>query len=162
MNMENFTIKTRLTTKEYAKVIFVGLYKKPGFILATLLALYYLTTVALDYLNIIDYYTDTPLFEMICGLFLLLAPALIVLIGVRQFKSNPCFQNEITYTFGISGYSSQGLTFKGEVSWAHVIRQKEVGKYLILYHSKQLGNFIDKTVLTTDQLNFIKSKVRQK
>lgn len=160
--MDDFTIKTRLTTKEYRKVMFIGLYKKPAFIVATLLGLYLITTVVLDYLNIINYYSDIPLFEIICGTFLLLAPTLIVLIAVRQFTSNPSFQNDMTFTFGESGVAIQGLTFKSEFLWTHIIKQKELSKFLILYHNKKFGNFIDKTKLTTEQLNFIKSKVRQK
>jgi hypothetical protein len=160
--MEDFTIKTRLTTKEYTKVMFVGLYKKPAFILATVLGFYLITTVIFNYLDVIDYYNDTPLFEIICGTFLLLAPSLIVLIAVRQFTSNPSFQNEMTYIFSDSGVDILGLTFKSEFLWTHIIKQKELGKFLILYHNKKFGNFIDKTKLTADQLNFIKSKVRQK
>ena len=56
----------------------------------------------------------------------------------------------------------QGLTFKGEFVWAHIIKQKEIGNFLILYHSKKMGNFINKTKLTSDQLQFIKTKVRQR
>jgi hypothetical protein len=160
--MEDFTIRTRLTTKEYTKVMFIVLYKKPVFIIATLLGLYLTTTVALDYLDIISYYSDTPLFDIICGAFLLLAPTLIVLIAARQFTSNPSFQNDITYTFGENGISIQGLTFKSDLLWTHIIKQKEVGKFLILYHNKRLGNFIDKTKLTAEQVRFIKSKIKQK
>jgi len=159
--MNNFSIITRLTTREYARIMFIGLYKKPGFILATVLGLYFATTVILDYLNIIDWYSDTPTFEIACGTFLLLAPTLIVLIAVRQFTSNPSFQNDITYTFSDNGVACQGLTFKSEFLWTHIIKQKELGKFIILYHNKKFGNFIDKTKLTTEQLNFIKTKVRQ-
>ena len=160
--MEDFTIKTRLTTKEYIRVLFLGLYKKPAFILATLLGLYLVTTVILDYLRIIYYYIDTPLFEILCGTFLILAPTLIVFISVRQFTSNPSFQNDMTYTFNESGVAIQGLTFKCELLWTHIIKQKEIGKFLILHHNKKFGNFIDKTKLTTDQLDFIKQKVAHK
>lgn len=159
--MNTFSITTRLTTKEYARIMFVGLYRKPGFILATVLGLYFAITVILDYLNTIDWYSETPTFEIACGAFLLLAPTLIVFIAVRQFASNPSFQNEIIYTFSDNGVASQGLTFKSEFLWTHIIKQKELGKFLILYHNKKFGNFIDKTKLTTEQLNFIKSKVRQ-
>lgn len=160
--MNNFSITTRLTTKEYTKIMFVGLYKKPGFILATILGLYYATTIILNYLKVIDCYSDTPTFEIVCGAFLLFAPTLIVFISVRQFTSNPSFQNDITYTFSDNGVACQGLTFKSEFLWTHIIKQKELGKFLILYHNKKFGNFIDKTKLTTEQLQFIKSKVGQK
>jgi hypothetical protein len=160
--MNDFSITTRLTTHEYTKVMFVGLYKKHGFILATLLGLYYATTVILDYLNVIHWYANTPTFETACGAFLLLAPTLIVLISVRQFTSNPSFQNDIKYTFSDQGVACQGLTFKSDFLWTHIIKQKDLGKFLVLYHSKKFGNFIDKTKLTTEQVNFIKSKVRRK
>ena len=160
--MEDFTITSQLTPKEYAKVMFIGLYKKPGFILATLLGLYFITTILLDHFNIISYYSDMPYFELCCGLFLLLGPTLITIIAVRQFISNPSFKSDVKYTFGEKGVAIEGLTFKGEFLWTHIIKQKEVSKFLILYHSKKMGNFIDKTKLTLEQLQFIKSKVGQK
>lgn len=160
--MEKFSIVTHLTPKEYAKLMFLGLYKKPAFMLATLLGLYFAATILLDYLNIIDWYADTPIFEIICGIFLLLAPTLIVIISLKQFMSNPSFRNNITYTFDDYGIATQGLTFKSEVSWTHIIKQRELGKFLILYHNNKFGNFIDKTKLTTTQLQFIKSKAGQK
>ena len=160
--MEDFLIPSRLTTKEYAKIMFVGLYKKPGFILATLLGLYFMVTLILDYFNIVSFYTDIPYFEIFCGLFLLSAPTLIVIISVRQFVSNPSFQNDIIYTFSENGMTVQGLMFKGEFVWTHIIKQKEIGNFLILYHSKKVGNFIDKSKLTLDQLQFIKTKVGQR
>ena len=121
-----------------------------------------MTTVVLHYLNAIQYYSDTPLFEICCGLFLLLFPLLIVIVSVRQFASNPSFQNDIHYTFSDQGIAVHGLTFKSEFLWSHIIKQKELGKFLILYHNKKAGNFIDKTKLTAEQLQFIKSKVKQK
>ena len=160
--MENFSITSHLTTKEYVKIMFLGLYKKPGFILATFLGLYFVVTVILDYSNIVNFYTDTPYFEILCGLFFLLSPTFIVIISVRQFLSNPSCVNEITYTFSENGMRVQGLTFKAEFVWAHIIKQKEIANFLILYHSKKTGNFIDKTKLTLEQLQFIKAKVGSK
>ena len=160
--MQDFTITTRLTTEEYTKIMFVGLYKKPGFILATVLGIYLLTTIILDSFGVIKWYSDTPIFEICCGAFLLLAPTLITIIAVRLFKSNPSFKNDITYTFTDNAVFCQGLTFKSEFLWTHIIKQKEIGKFLILYQTKKFGSFIDKTKLTTEQLEFIKFKVGQK
>ena len=160
--MDDFTITTRLKTKEYAKIMFLGLYKKPVFILVTFVGLYFLVTVVLDYLQVIDYYSDTPVFEICCGLFLLLVPTLIVILSVKQFLSNPSFQNDINYTFSNNGVAVNSLTFKSEFLWEHIIKQKELGKFLILYHSKKFGNYVDKTKLTTEQLIFIKSNVNKK
>ena len=159
--MEDFSITTQTTAKEYAKVILLGLYKKLGFIISSSVGLYLLTTVILDYLKIINYYSETPYFEFICSLFILLGPLLITFIAVRQFISNPSFRHKIKYTFGDKGMAIEGSTFKGEFLWAHIIKQKEINNFLILYHSKKMGNFIDKTKLTNEQLQFIKIKVGQ-
>jgi YcxB-like protein len=160
--MDNFTITTRLTKNDYAKFMYSELYKKPQFILTTLVGLYLIVTVVLNYLNIIDYYSGIPVYEIIFGVFILLGPTMIVLIAAKGYTSNPSLQHDINYTFGDNGITVQGLTFKSELSWAHIIKQKETGKYLILYSSKKLGNFIDKSKLTLEQMQFIKSKVGQK
>ncbi len=162
INMEEFSITTRTTTKEYAKVMIIGLYKKPVFIVTTIYGLYLLITVILDHFKVMNYYFERPYLEIFGGLFLLLAPILITLIAVKQFTSNPNFQNNIKYTFGDNGITVKGQTFKAEFLWAHIIKQKEISKFLILYHSKKMGNFIDKTKLSAEQLQFIKSKVGQK
>lgn len=101
----------------------------------------------------------SPLTDAVLGLFLLLFPLLIVLLAISQLKSNPNFLNEMTYTFNETGMAVRGTTFKSEFSWKHIIKQKEIGKFLILYHTKKFGNFIDKSVLTPDQLGFIKDKI---
>jgi hypothetical protein len=151
-----------MTTKEYASVMFFGLYKKPGLIFVTIVGLFLLTTSILNYLKVTDYYTSTPIIDFLLGLLFLFLPALLTLAAVRQFNSNPNFQHDIKYTFSDSEMKVEGRTFKGEFLWTHIIKQKEIGKFLVLYHSKRMGNFVDKTKLTLEQLQFIKSKVGQK
>jgi hypothetical protein len=160
--MEDFAITSRMSKKEYVNVMFRGLYQKPSFILATLYGLFMAATVILDHLESIEYYTYRPIWEIICIIILLSAPALIVLISVRQFTLNPNFQHDISYTFGDGGVSAQSLTCKSEFMWSHIIKQKEIGKFLILYHTQKAGNFIDKTKLTAEQLEYIKSKIIKK
>ena len=159
--MDNFTIRTKITPKEYVKAMYIGMYKRPLIIIITLIGLYNLTTVVLDHLHIIHFYTERPVFEMCAGLFLLAAPSIIVLMAFQHFKSNKNLTDFVTFTFGESGVTVQAITYKAEYSWPHIVKQKEISKFLVLYHSKKAGNFIDKTTLTTEQLNFIKSKVVQ-
>lgn len=141
--------------------MFIGLYKKPVFIIATFIGLVISTQIVLYYFFAIGYYEETPWMELISAPFLLLFPSLIVFISVKQLKSNPSFLEDMHYTFGEAGIIIQGITFKGEFAWTHVVKLKEIGKFLVLYHSKRFGNFIDKTSLTAEQLLFIKSKVKK-
>ncbi len=158
----NFSVTTRLNRKDYTKIMYAGLYKKPVYIICTILGLYYLATVSLNYFNVINYYSSTSFSELFTSLFLLLFPSLIIMMSVYQFKSNPNFQNDITYTFSEDGILIQGTTFKSEISWAHIIKQKEIRGFLILYHTKKAGNFIAKSKLSPEQLIFIKAKIGKK
>lgn len=160
--MDNFSITTRIETKDYIKVLFIGFYTRPVIIFLTLLGLYFTVTSVLDILNIAEFYSNTPFFELIYGIFILLVPTLSIFFAVRHLKSNPSFQKDITYTFGENGVIVQGATMRGEYMWEYLIKRKEIGKFLILYNSRKLGNFIDKTKLTAEQLEFIRSKVNQK
>ena len=160
--MDNFTISTRLTKSDYAKYLYSQIYKKPMFILASLVGLYLIVTAILNYFKISDYNSDASFYETLLGLFILSGPTLIVLIAEKNFQSNPSLQDDIKYTFGQEGIFVKGLTFESTLKWAHIIKIRETQKYLILYCSKKAGNFIDKSKLTEEQMLFVKSKIGQK
>lgn len=152
--MEDFTVTTTLTKEEYRKVFFLGYYKKPFIIIINLLGIYFLIMAIKDYQNIID-----VSWEGFCGLYFLLLPLIIVFRHVNQFSLNEAKYANVTYTFGESGLKLQGFEFTSNFSWSHIIKYKELGNFLVLYHTKRLGNYVDKANLTSAQLSFIKSKV---
>jgi hypothetical protein len=158
----DFSIISKLDKRDYIKVMFIGLYKKPYYIIATIFGLCLLTISILNYFNTIGFEVYSPFTDAVLSLFLLLSPSIIVFFAVSQAKSNPSLLNEMTYTFNDVGISVFGLTFKSEFLWDHIIKQKEIGKFLILYHTNKFGNFIDKSKLTPEQLLFIKSKITKK
>ena len=157
-----FSITSKLDKGDYIKVMFIGLYKKPYYILATIFGFSLLIISILNYFNAIGFEVYSPFTDAILGLFLLLSPSIIVFFAVSQAKSNPSFLNEMTYTFNDVGISVTGLTFKTELLWEYIIKQKEIGDFLVLYHTKKFGIFIDKSKLTSEELLFIKSKIIKK
>jgi len=154
--MEDFSVTTRLTEKEYSKVVFAGLYRKPGIVIASILGV----IIILSGLKIMPFYSDPSHLEIFIGLYFLLLPTIILLRSLKQFRSTPSFQDEIIYTFNESGFIVQGPGFSGEMQWGLIMKLQEINKFLILYHSKAAGNYIDKTKLTSEQLQFIRSKVK--
>jgi len=158
--MENFTISTQLTAKDYARITLTSLYKKPGMILAAIVGTYLVFAEFFDEINVVHY--DTPHMEIILGSFLVLFPLLIVLIGVKEFNSDTKYRGSIKYTFDENGMLAEGKTFKSEYMWAHIMKQREIGNYLILQHTKRTASFLDKTKLSAEQLSFIKNKVNRK
>lgn len=144
--MDNFSITTQLTKKEYLKVMLLGLYRKLPFIVISLFGLYLL------------------LFDnaKILGIVFILSPTIIILIALNQFTTNPNFKNPIKYTFTENGILVEAITCKAEFTWKHIIKCKEISDFLILYHSKHSGNYIDKRKLSSDQFEFIKEKIGKK
>lgn len=154
--MDAFSITTRLTTKEYIKVLYFELYKKPLYILATFLGIYLLFNEIFKIIN----HSNVSIFYILCGLFLILSPTLIVNISVKKFLSNPSFQSNLIFTFNDQGFKVKGLTFDSTFLWSHILKYKETKHYLILYHQNKAGNFIEKSTLSLEQLEFIKSKIK--
>jgi hypothetical protein len=158
----DFSITSKLDKGDYIKVMFIGLYKKPYYVIAAILGLCLLTVSILNYFNTISFEVYSPFVDAVSALFLLLSPVLIVILSVSQVKSNPSLLNDMTFTFNEQGIAVTGLTFKSEFLWEHIIKQREIGKFLILFHTNKFGNFIDKTKLAPEQLLFIKSKITKK
>ncbi|WP_333666573.1 YcxB family protein [Flavobacterium sp.] len=144
--MEDFSITSRLTKNEYAKVVFLGLCRKPAFILIQLSAIYLLI------------YDES----YILGTFFILSPVIITLIAVNQYKSSVSFRSDIKFTFGENGMRVEAPTYKSEFTWKHILKHKQISNFLILYHSNRMGNFIDTRKLNAEQLKFIKDKVVEK
>ena len=59
LTMQDFTVTTRMTKKEYARIVFFGYYKKTKIILATILGLYLVIMAALTNLTVCSTATDT-------------------------------------------------------------------------------------------------------
>ncbi len=152
----NFSITTCLNKRDYINFLFIYLYKQPYYVISSIFGLCLLIISALDFSKI-TYIVGSPVLTLLCGLYLVFAPTLTVILTLRRFNS--ILQRDMVYTFSENGIIVEGVTFKTELSWAHILKQKEIGKFLVLYHNKKSGNFIEKSKLTDEQLFFIRSKV---
>ena len=157
--MEDFTIKTKITKAKYRKYLYGEMYKKPQFLLITAFGFFLLIYALINYFQPINTNNDIPYFDISAGIFMLLAPTILVIIAIKSHYSNPSLQNDIYYTFGDAGVTIKGTTFETKYQWAHILKVKETKYYLLLFCSNKLGNFIDKSQLTTTQMHFIKSRV---
>ncbi|HEU5052660.1 MAG TPA: YcxB family protein [Hanamia sp.] len=157
--MQEFTVTTRITKTEYARIVFFGYYKQTGSILFTIFGLYLVIIAALTFLEITPYYSGSPSVDLIEGMIFLSIVPLNTWRAVRKYGSNGNFQKGVTYTFSENDIKVETENFKGEYLCAYFIKQKESGKYLIVSHPGGTGILIDKTALTAEQLQFIRSKV---
>jgi YcxB-like protein len=160
--MDNFTITTLFTKKDYTKFLYTRVYKNPFLIIITLIGAFLLMLLILNFFGIVGYDSKSPYIDLVMSFFLLLTPVITVLTVAKVYYSNPSLQHEITYIFGEEGISVKGLNFENVLKWPYMIKLKETKKYLLLYSSKKLVNFIAKDKLTEQQIQFIKSKIKNK
>lgn len=156
--MQKFSTLVRLVSLEYARMMYAAFYRKPLFIILTIIGLYFMITVLLYYAGLIRFYTATPYFELFCGALLLLFPSLIVLMSVLQAKKSPAFKDGVRYTFSEAGVSMEISTGRTDVSWAHFTGCKDSGLYLMLNQNKRTGYILDKRQLSDEQVAFIHLK----
>jgi len=147
-----------MTAKEYSTVVFMGLYRRPGYIFMTIAGV----VLILGGFKLIPFYTTDPYLEIFIGLYFLLFPLIITWRFLRQFRSTQRLEDEITYTFSEAGVNVRTPASQGDYPWPEFLKRKEIGKFLILYYDKNIGTYVDKTQLTAAQLEFIRSKVRGK
>lgn len=89
--MEDFSIVTQLTIKDYRKAMLIGLYKRPITIFLAIVGVVFLSLAFKNYF----YYTQIQYFELIYGLFLIFYPFLILYFAIKQLKSNPILQTKL-------------------------------------------------------------------
>src|SRR6516225_5046185 len=106
--MEDFSITTRLTEREYSRVLFILLYRKQGIVYTSIFGL----LIVLGGLKIIPFYSDATFLETLVGLYLLLLPTITVLRSLKEVRSTSGIQDEMTYTFNESGLIVQGSSHK--------------------------------------------------
>lgn len=157
-----FSLTSRITKKDFIWCSFLETYRRPPFIMIGIFGLAMFVSGLLEVAGLISFHRSSVYSALFGGLFVVLIPLLLAWLTSVQLKSNPAMLKDMKYTFREDGYSVAGDTFSTDISWRHIIRQRESGKYIILYHNSNLGNFIDKTKMTAEQLAFVKGKVAGK
>lgn len=143
--MQDFSITTTLSLTDYAKVYFLGVIRKPAFILIPLFGLYMM-------------YHES----YIMGVFFIVAPVLATWTAVRRYKSNADYNSVIQYTFGENGIRTEAPSCTSDYAWSHIVKYQQISHFIILYHGNNTGNIIDVQKLTPEQLQFIRYKVDAK
>jgi len=158
--MEPFTTTTLLTKKEYTRYLYRVIYKKPYYIIVTILGVILICCGIYMYLILAVLGDVLPV--LAAGLFFILVPTINILIAIRNTFSNAALRHPITFIFSNDSIIVKGTTAEATYTWQHIVKVQEDVFYLVLYISKKAANFIKKDGLTREQISFIKSKITSK
>jgi len=87
---------------------------------------------------------------------------IITFILSAKFNAIPSMKHEIVYTFSEDLIVIKASTCDSTMQWSHFIKVRETKKFLLLLATKRTASLVDKTKLTQEQIQFIKSKIVKK
>lgn len=95
---------------------------------------------------------DGASFELLCGTFFLLFPALFYVFWLRRIQISPAFGRLMTVVTGPEGLSWSGVVGQGTLKWAAFTRFLETQNTFMLYMDKSAFIVIPKRAFFAGQL----------
>lgn len=161
--MNNFSITTQLTQKEYCKLFLQLSYKQRMYQIITIMG------VLLLILSVIRFFVPTMLsnnvqwflfcFSIYC---LVLFPVIVWIRARKIYKTNPGLQDAICYHFSDNNIIVNGGDKESRFEWKDFGKVNQTNSFLLMYNYNRAAYFIRLKDLTQEQINFIKQKVERK
>ena len=138
-------IESKLTKKDYQKLLLLLTYRKPLMIVIVLIGLLSLILSVLFFLGVSVSFDKPPYFQMIFGFFVVIAMPIIVFRGAsKTFKSNLRMQEKMVYEFNQDRITITGESFNTEMDWEKVHKIQELRNWILIYQSNQVANILKK------------------
>lgn len=140
--MTPFSIQYQLPYKDYAKLSFNLLFRKPTIIIYTVLGVLSVMTFAVSFAQ-----GQFPSFNVMSGdwsfqgtlifsVFLTLNLSLTFFYTRSVYKSNARLNEIITYTFTPERFETAGDSFTATHNWNKVYKVRTLKSFLLIYHSR--------------------------
>lgn len=160
--MTPFTVTNSISKSAYAKLSLRLTYQKPIsiFLLVVGGIMFSYAMFSLLGVEVIGALKEPSMFQLIFGTLFLLMPIMVFFQARKNYDTQPRLHHPITYTFTESELRTEGNGFSGNSSWSSFTKRQEIGKFILLYVSKSAAEILDTSLFTNDQLQFIRSKVK--
>jgi hypothetical protein len=149
--MTSFSHTSHISPAVYIKFLYSQFYKKPAIILLHLFCFYFLS-------RIINGTASIPSFEFYYVIFAVIFPSLMIYLNLKKPGVQRYVYAPLQYTFSDETILIQGADFKTELKWSAIRNVKEMKQLLFFKTTRSNGTLFDKTLLTPEQMEFIRSK----
>lgn len=155
-------ITTKITFKEYVRLMFILTYRKPLTAFVTFLGVYSLAAIVLFYSGYDSYFNEPSMIQiMLMIVLLVLIPFSVYYNAKKLFASQARIQEEIIYEFTDDKIKLTGESFNVEQTWEKTYKVVELKSWVLIYQSKLVANIIPKKAFD-DKLEEFRSLVRSK
>ena len=149
----------QIQKKEFIRLFFMLILRKPAIVLSILLGLGILVFVALYYLNFFKAgLVRNPLFILFIGI----SSILYLIFGiyrsaVKNYAAHERLNQKLTYLLTDDVISYTGATFTNEFKWSSFYKIVRIGSdWIILYNDKTVANFLPISGLKKEEAEQLK------
>lgn len=161
--MEDIKIESKISLKDYTRLLYLLTYRKPVIIMISLLGLLLVVFSVLYFLGEFSAFDKPPYLALLTGLFVLIIfPLSISLSAKRNFRSEPFLREKILYTFCPDQITIRGDTFSQIIAWDRIYRFRRLGKWFLFYRDKYRLNFMFRNSLSQEQRDRFVKLIKQK
>ncbi len=155
-------IKYQITIKEFIKLKFLLLFRKPLTIIVCIVVLILLVADLRKYI-VFNY----PLQTIYASLFLfiwcfILLPIYCYIKFRKEYKSNKLVSLKTVSEIDANKICDTTDTFKTETSWENVYKVKELRNWFLFYYSNNLFGFAPKRAFSENQIKELRNLIINK
>ena len=135
--------KVKMTLKDYRKLNFFLVYKRPMTIFLTFIGIINIFAFIMYLSGSTSSFLTNPVFNLIFGLIMtFLTPLSIFYSTKKSYATNKYMQSETEWTISDEKIKIKGKSFEGEYDWSNVYKIIKVSDWIIIYKDRIIGNFI--------------------
>lgn len=149
----SFTHTSQVSPALYIKFLYGQYYKKPAIILIYLFSVYFLS-------RIVNGTAGVPSFEFYYIIFSIIFPNLMIYLNLKKPGVKKYVYSPMQYTFTDETILIQGEDFRTELKWSAIRKVKVMKQLLFFKTSRTNGTLFDKTLLSAEEMEFIREKVK--
>jgi len=155
-------MESKLTQSEYAKVTLKLTYKNIAVQLFTAVGVICMILLLLQWFGLRKIFdTEAPMFPFLIATINILLPFSVLGYAQKHFASNLTLQRSFKFVFDDEKISYFAEGDQGQLNWEYVIKYSCINNFLLIYISNVSAYLIKTDELSDEQLNFIKSKIKQ-
>ena len=138
-------IETKLSFKEYLRLMFLLTYKKPFMVFLSGIGVIMFIGSLFYFLGIKVPVDKPPYFQLIFGFSIIaLLPFSIYRSAKKNFSSSGRLQEKITYEFLEDAIRITGESFNSELTWEKIYKITELRNWILIYQNRLVANIIPK------------------
>lgn len=155
------TIETKISLKEYVRLLLTVTYRRPLLILLLLFALLVLSWIVIYRQHLVDDVPEPGFYQYTTlVLILIIQPLVVFYTIVTNYQSSGHLKEKLKIQFTAEEIMITGETFYTELTWTKLYKITEMSKWFMIYQNNLSAIIIPKRSLQGNQEHELREMLR--